>query len=685
MALLELINVNKYYPIGRSDKFHALKDINVQFQRGELVSIIGESGSGKSTLMNLLGGLDTAFEGQILVEGENIGDFNEEALVNYHKTKVGFVFQSFNLIPHLSILDNVALAMTLSNVAPDLRRQRAQTILSLVGLKDHFDKKPNQLSGGQKQRVAIARALVNDPEIIIADEPTGSLDSETSLQVLEIFKEIAASGKLVLLVTHSEKVAAISSRIVEIADGQIIDDRQLSENALKQGKSELSEHLDFEERQANRNLSLLSAIQIALKNMREKLSRNVLISLGGAIGIMSIILMLALGAGVNDYLVDTMNTQVNPTVSEVRMVNDGTTALPGMTLPNNVPSGFAPNPALLQNAPPMQLMQNVPFAEENLEELAALEGVVALEEGFNLFSLSGNSIEAAEQSYPIMNLTTISSMMTEANIALGDFPESGELLISQGLANQLVDELALADIYDILGQEVSLHLYLDGQDLAESLAISGIYQNEGAIGPMALFEGAYLNYADLVVMAAADSIEIQPNIVYLTAEDEAANEDINQQIKDLGYQGSTTASLVATFGQMIDIFTLILVGVAALSLIVSAIMILTVLYISVVERTQEIGVIKAIGGRKKDIRRIFVSESFLLGLFSGLIGVILATVLTFVGNNVIQERFGTTIFSLEPQFALLGVLVSIVISVIAGLLPANAAAQLDPVEALRRE
>ena len=226
MAVLSLNNVKKSYKLGDGTEFPVLKGINVSFEKGELVSIIGESGSGKSTLMNIIGGLDSKFEGEVLVDGKNIGSFTEKELDIYRKNKIGFIFQSFNLVPHLTILDNVALALTLSNVKRSEQVERAKELLEKVGLKDHIHKKPNQLSGGQMQRVAIARALINDPEMIVADEPTGSLDSQTTQQILDIITQIAQEGKLVLLVTHSEHVAECSSRVIRIADGQIVEDRQ---------------------------------------------------------------------------------------------------------------------------------------------------------------------------------------------------------------------------------------------------------------------------------------------------------------------------------------------------------------------------------------------------------------------------------------------------------------------------
>ena len=194
MKELVLKNVNKLYKLSNKESFQALYDINVEFDKGELVSIVGESGSGKSTLMNLIGGLDSDFSGEIIAGGENLSKLSDRQLDNYRKNHVGFVFQSFNLISHLSILDNVTLALTLSNVSEKEKVSRATSLLKRMGLEDQIKKKPTQLSGGQKQRVAIARALINDPEIIIGDEPTGALDSQTSMQILQILKEIADSG-----------------------------------------------------------------------------------------------------------------------------------------------------------------------------------------------------------------------------------------------------------------------------------------------------------------------------------------------------------------------------------------------------------------------------------------------------------------------------------------------------------
>ncbi|NOW06483.1 ABC transporter ATP-binding protein/permease [Clostridium beijerinckii] len=655
MALLELRNINKYYRLKDNDKFHVLNDINLSFNAGELVSIIGESGSGKSTLMNLIGGLDSDFSGELLVNEKDIKKLRRKELDKYRKNEVGFIFQSFNLIGHLSVLDNVTIAMTLSNVRKKERLKRAREILTDLGLENHINKKPNQLSGGQKQRVAIARALINNPKIIIADEPTGSLDSKTTIQVLEIMKDIAKKGKLVIMVTHSERVASASSRIIKISDGEIIDDNKVIE---------LDNEVNIEKqdniRKQKQNLSLISSAKLALVNMKEKLPRNILVSVGGSIGIMSIILMLSLGNGVKSYFNKTMNNYVNPLVIEVNMPSEENENI-------NLDVTTVQKP---------DVNSTKPFEESDIDTLSKIENVSSVERGYSIISLGANSLVYNNKTNNLMNVSTISSNITASNVETGTLPKAGEVLINKALSDNLGK--------DIIGQKVNLRILANQKILNRDFIVSGVYTTTSG-DLTANMKSAFLNYADLEKLYSDNGYKLKPNVVYVNTTNSKYTPQIKQKVNELGYSQSSQEQMASMFNQMIDILTYVLSGIAAISLIVSAIMIIVVMYISVVERTKEIGIIKAIGARAKDIRRIFVSEAFLIGFFSGAIGLIGAYLIMRGINLMSNKLFGVSVVLIKREYAILGVIVSIVISTLAGLLPANKAARLDPVESLRRE
>jgi ABC-type lipoprotein export system ATPase subunit/ABC-type antimicrobial peptide transport system permease subunit len=655
MCLLELKNINKYYKLKGGEKFHVLDNVNLFFNRGELVSIIGESGSGKSTLMNLIGGLDSNFSGELIVGGKNIKKLRKKELSKYRKNQVGFIFQSFNLIGHLSVLDNVTIAMTLSNVRKKEKIRRAKEILNDLGLENHINKKPNQLSGGQKQRVAIARALINDPEIIIADEPTGSLDSKTTMQVLEIMKDIAKKGKLVIMVTHSEKVASSSSRIVKIADGKIIDNREV----LKFENTNIYEKQTYFNKQ-KQNLNIISSIKLALKNMKEKFARNILVSIGSGIGIMSIILMLSFGNGVKTYFNNTMNSYVNPSVIEVNMPSQDDETI-------NLDITTIQKPDV--NAPKS-------FEEDDIDKLSKIENVSSVERGYTIISMGANSLVYNGKGANLMKVSTISSNITNSNIEEGALPKEGEILINKAISDKLGE--------DIVGQKVNLRILVNQKILNRDFIVSGIYTTTGGDLTSAM-KSVFLNYSDLEKLYSDNNNKLKPNVIYVNTISDKYTNGIREKIKELGYSGSSQDQLISMFNQMIDILTYVLSGIAAISLGVSAIMIIVVMHISVVERTKEIGIIKAIGAREKDIRRIFVSEAFLIGIFSGAMGLIGAYLSMRSVNVMSNKLFGISLVLIKNSYGMFGVAISIGISTLAGLLPANKAAKLDPVESLRRE
>ena len=312
--MLEISQIKKDY-ILKDQAVNALKGIDICFRRSEFVAILGPSGCGKTTLLNIIGGLDRYTSGDLIIDGTSTKEFKDKDWDNYRNHRVGFVFQNYNLIQHQTVLENVELALTLSGVKKADRKKRAIQVLKQVGLGDKLKSKPNQLSGGQMQRVAIARALVNDPEIILADEPTGALDSKTSVQIMELLKEVS-KNKLVIMVTHNPDLAdKYSNRIIRLLDGELIEDtRQYSKNDAEKEikkyleKKEKQEDLEFKKTKKKKSMSFFTALALSFKNLMTKKGRTIMVSLAGSIGIIGIALILAVSAGMTNYI-DNMQSQ----------------------------------------------------------------------------------------------------------------------------------------------------------------------------------------------------------------------------------------------------------------------------------------------------------------------------------------------------------------------------------------
>lgn len=662
MTVLELKDVKKYYKMPGGGQYEALRGVNAKFAAGEMVAIVGESGSGKSTLMNTIGGLDSDFEGAILYEGKNLRDFSQKEMVNYHKKSIGFIFQNFNLIPHLDLIDNVSIAMTLSNADEKTRRGRAEELLTQVGLKDHMHKKPDQLSGGQKQRVAIARALANDPDVIIADEPTGALDADTTDVILNMIRDIAASGKLVMMVTHSDKVASHCSRVLRIDQGQIVSDQE---------KKPLDHHLEQRTEVKIQQMSLFKAISLAFKNMKAKSGRNALVSTGMGIGIMSVILMLSLGRGVTSYVSGQMNTYSNPLVAEIQKTSSQKMRQQGMKAQQTGDKAALAKQQQNNMASLSGTSSTSAFSKQDLKKLEKIAHVKKLQKGYSAISLGTNQLKYGKKTASMIYLKTVNDGIAKSEVKKGRLPKAGkdEVMIDSGSADNLGKK--------ILGKKVKASLQIGTKTITKTVKVVGIYEASGSGQVSTLL----LPYSDLAKIFKDNGLSLKANVVYLTATDKQYTSSIKQAAKDKGFAGSMQEQMTEMFDSILSVLTYVLTAIAAVSLLVSAIMILVVLNISVVERTQEIGVMKALGARRKDIRRIFSSEAFLLGLASGIVGI----ALTWLLAQGINSFTKAAVVSLTPQYALTGLLISIVISMIAGILPANHASKLDPVEALRKE
>ncbi len=698
MAELEIKNVVKEYSLGKM-KFRALEDINLSFEKGELVSIMGESGSGKSTLMNLIGGLDSDYQGDILIDGKNLKDFKDKQLDDYRKKKIGFVFQSFNLIPHLSILDNVTIALTLSNVKESVKNEKAIEILTKLGLKEQIKKKPTQLSGGQKQRVAIARALINDPDIILADEPTGALDSQTTTQILNLLKEIADDeGKLVIMVTHSEKVASISSRVVEISDGKIVRDEKAENYQKRTTKRQLIIHKEDQEvaqekPKKEKHLSFLSALKLSIHNMWASKVKNILMAIGVSISLIALIIMLSFGSGLTGYINSLAQSYSDPTIATISksgLDRDG----------NEIEDqgGMSFMPDMFEESEISEIVTELnTYLQQNDSEFRVItEGEDKnLSYGYFMITMTAGSIlytkaDGSSASSQIMATYTTPPYYDENQLITDNSKISGEDEIM--LSRAIVSAMGYENPEDVVGKTVKLQINFSYNDtlinIDKDVTISGLVDVSVFSGMTVMYiDYDYLDKCVIEAQNTENPTGLKPSQLYIQTDSEQTTDLINKYIsqnrKDL--TGSVEEQLASMFSEMMSTFSVALAIIGGISLIVALIMILVVLYMSVSERTREIGVLKSIGARKKDIKLIFSTESLLIGIISAISGILLSLIIIGVLTLIFNSLLGFAPIAVEWQYLLIAFAISVVISVLAGLYPASKAAKLDPVESLRHE
>ena len=700
MAELELSHVFKDYKLENKDKFTALRDINISFEKGELVSIVGESGSGKSTLMNLIGGLDSDYQGEIKIDGIDLKSFKDKQLDDYRKIKIGFVFQSFNLIPHLSVLDNVTIALTLSNVKDSVKNARAMEILSKLGLKGHVKKKPTQLSGGQKQRVAIARALINNPDIILADEPTGALDSDTTVQILQILKDIAdRDNKLVIMVTHSEKVASISSRIVEISDGKIIRDEKNAEYKKNENSSELIEDKDKQnaefEKHRNGHLSFFSALKLSFHNMWASKTKNLLMSIGVSISLIALILMLSFGAGLTGYINDVAQGYSNPnyaTISKSGRDKDG----------NKLANSSMLTPLMFEESEITEIVDELNgFLDDNGNDFQIITSGESknITYGFSMPTIGTATIQyTPEQAESVRENVfyayTTPPYYSEDNLLskTGHMSGQNEIMLSRAALKMFGYDDPEQVVENQTKVVLDINFKYDGKNIpiTKEVTVSAIVDVSVFSNMMVMYiDYDFLNECVLEAQEKEGAAQtgIKPSLLFIETDGKATTDAINSYISKnrADLSGSIEEQLASMFSEMMSTFSIALAVISGISLVVAMIMILVVLYMSVSERTREIGVLKSIGARKKDIKMIFSTESFLVGVLSGIVGIVLSLILGGVLTIVFNAVLGFAPISMLWYYFLIALGLSILISVLAGLYPASKAAKLDPVESLRHE
>ncbi|KRL54389.1 ABC transporter ATP-binding protein/permease [Furfurilactobacillus rossiae] len=636
MSLLSITHIKKSYSTVDGQTLPVLKDITASFDTGEFVSIVGESGGGKSTLMNIIAGLDSHFSGDVQVNHQSLRAMSEHQRDRYRRENIGFIFQSFNLISHLTVLENVLVSLEMTNLSRKQQHARAEHLLTQVGLHDRAKVYPNQLSGGQKQRVAIARALASDPEIIIADEPTGALDEQNTQDILHLLDQISASGKLVIAVTHSQIVADHGTRVLHLENGQLVHDTQLKPiNSLKQKTEKLATH----------RLGIRATFLMALKHMQRNLGTNLLITFGGAIGIFSVVVMLALGRGVSGYMHHEISGNLNPTTVEVtHKVKNGNSAAVQMT------------------AHDMKTLSNLPH-------------VTHVEKGYFMPSVQ---IQYHGQQVTTSYSQTYNKTFLSKNLISGHNPTgNNEIILSRDVAKKYNRH----HYQQLLNHQVTI--YVNAVDTQQKPVV--LSHNMKVVGFTKSSNTAVVSWATIDNMAKAQRIKLQPTFLAVTTDRLSHVKPLQSKIKKLHYNLTGVDAYIDTIDRYVCLASYVLAGIAAISLLVSAIMIIVVLYISVGTRTKEIGILRALGVQKADIRSLFVSEALILGIVYSLLGLLLAKGLSISINSAAHSFIHYPIMQVAPAFALFALATGIVISLIAAWAPAHKAAKLDPVEALSYE
>ena len=781
--MLQLKGIKKSYKTGDFIQ-HALKGINVQFRENEFVAILGPSGSGKTTMLNIIGGLDRYDSGDLIINGKSTKEFKDQDWDAYRNNFIGFVFQSYNLINHISVLENVEMGMTLSGLNSKKRKKKALELLDKVGLKDHAHKKPNQLSGGQMQRVAIARALANNPKIIMADEPTGALDTKTSIQIMNLIKEIA-KDRLVIMVTHNPELANnYASRIIEFKDGNLVSDS----NPIKE-----DEVIKNDIKIKRTSMNFLTALNLSFNNIITKWGRTLITAFASSIGIIGIALILSLSNGfdiqIDEFEANTLSSLpigITPQVANVEssriesnknskkedkekgkypdidymipydasvnlkthinkidkeyidyienIDHDLVSAISYYRMTNinlladvNGKKQSISSSSINMSALPKNLGKNT-YIKDNYDLLAGK------------FSENKNEVVLVLDSKNRIDTTLLDALGIDSKVKKVSYNEligkefkivkNNDYYINLGndtyIPNQNYEELynnennitikivgiirgkkgnKLANIMTVMAENMGMNLVsnigYEDELISEIVAnnensdiVKSQINNDNNCVFMggAPFENINLTKEMALTMLGANDLPMMVNIFtkdfdtkndILNYLDEYNNgKDEENQVIYMDY----AANVSDLTSNIMNAVTYVLIAFSAISLIVSSIMIGIITYISVLERTKEIGILRALGARKKDVTRVFNAETFIIGLTSGLLGIIIARLLLIPANAILLELTDLeNVARMNPYHALLLIIVSLILTLIGGFIPAIVASKKDPVEALRTE
>lgn len=751
--MLELRNIVKDYKVG-DGLFRAVKDVSLTFKQGEFVAILGPSGCGKTTMLNIIGGLDRYTTGDLLINNTSTKQFKERDWDAYRNNSVGFVFQSYNLINHLSVLDNVELGLTLSGVSVSERKKKAIEVLTKVGLKDQLYKRPTKLSGGEKQRVAIARALVNDPDIILADEPTGALDSKTANEILELIKEVG-KDKLVIMVTHAREYAEnYATRIVELLDGEVKSNTEIS-------TANINEDNNYKPRKTA--MSFFTALKLSFNNLRTKKLRTIITALASSVGIIGVGLVLSISNGFSKEIEALERDQLVglPILISREEIQVGFDQAGATTY---VPDEAGEDEIVVYD--PADLVHNNVFTQEFIAHLESMDPEIynSIHYEFGYFPIALTKISGETE---VVDFETVgfSNFIVPTNqipefytLQAGEYPTTiYEVVLIVDEWNIIEEDVMIGlgfDISetitfdDVIGQKLYIGknddyyteqfgVYLPNFNNLDTIADNGVevtivgvvQANDNAFefGNLGIKYLYGLKDEMLTINSTSQICQIQesqntsvfdlstltddekemvlsflgcntedPFLIQIytdnVSDKEAVKEHIalfneGRSIDDSIYETDLAEAIGDTLSTLITSISVVLSAFASISLVVSSIMIGVIIYISVLERTKEIGIIRSLGGRRKDISRVFNAESVIIGAFAGLLGVAITFILTFPINAIASnyDESLATVAQVNIVHLVLLVLASTFLTFIGGLIPSRIASRKNPVDALRVE